>query len=56
MVPQLITSFYFGLISLKIIILIPQLLLHYSIWYMAVNFNPNVYGGPTLRVVHHRSY
>jgi len=40
MVPQLILSLRFGPISLKIIIMVPQLLLRYSIWSLAVNFNP----------------
>jgi len=38
MVPQLISSFHFGPISLKIITLVPQLFLRYSILVTFVSF------------------
>jgi len=43
MVPQLILSFHFSPISLKIINLVPQLLLRYSIWSLVVNLNRSIY-------------
>ena len=57
MVPQIISIFYFDPTINKTYILVPHFFLRLPNKSQRLNLTPNdVYGGPTLRVFHHKSY